>query len=110
MSVSNNINTYNDVAAILHEALTRGGAHYTLPSRKAAIRWRQRAYHYRNLLTKVEGTSPYDNLTLILNDATVTIDFAKLEGKLYDLNGAPIEAVSSPAEDLLLEAQKLLEE
>lgn len=72
MSLSRNINTYDDIQETLDSFAGSTGGTVHCVSYSAAIRWRQRAYMYRELLRqqaweqngRVDGwnpTTPYDN-------------------------------------------------
>lgn len=126
MTVSRNINTYNDIKAQLDQAISMGGATLTLSNRNTAINWRLRAYKFRALWAKLEGerslvpgfipSSPYDNLLLKFDtekEHVVHIVFRQAAGVLSPLPKA--ERAAQPtlvqgADPLLLEVQALMSE
>lgn len=124
MALSNNPHNYSHIPPILDSALAKGGGRYTLSSKKAAMRWRQEAYHYRTLMQKlaqeailapgVLAATPYDNMFLTLDGATVIIqlrDRAMEKGQLTDLEGVPIHTVQPAVPtDLANMAEKLKKE
>lgn len=100
MPLSSNLNTYADVAAVLEPVANAGGrASYELPTPGKAIRWRQRAYKYRELLQKelqraahrgaIVPRTPYDTMRLDLKGPLVLIDMVpEPEGMLHLPGGA----------------------
>jgi hypothetical protein len=92
--MSNKPEQYTDVAATLSAAVKKGGGKFKLSTPGQAIRWRQRAYYYRKLLTKQgEPLGPLAHMTLRIEGdepTTVIIEFARLVGTLTDFNDVPI--------------------
>lgn len=109
MPLSKNINQYQDIKRVLDTAVANGGARYKLPSDKAAVRWRLRAYYYRKLLqvSLQEGNiipgytpaTPYDMMQLTLDGPIVIIKLKVEEGELLDEAGNPIDAAALPSEE-----------
>ena len=99
MPFSANTRSYAHIAAVLDAAITAGGGRYTLESKKAAVRWRSQAYHYRMMLQREEtaklglpgraGATPYDTMYLTLDDATVVIGVQSVKGTLV-VNGEEV--------------------
>lgn len=131
MAQTTNINMYADVASVLDAAIANGGAIYEPDpfgseeaAKKAAIRFRFRAYYYRTLLVKAQAASlpegavtrtPYDNITVNVRGRTVVIELLKATGRLTSLDGSPIYNFEPPVEqpsvdddDPLLQAAKEL--
>ena len=128
MPVSDNLSTFADVERAFRIALANpdgafqpiGGADPDA-ARRAAIRWRQRAYKFRELLRKqirsafadlpdradLVGTTPYDELTLRVVPGGVQLDRAAfILGEPVGANGLTPEAAPSvPAIDLDLETK-----
>lgn len=114
MAQSTNLLLYRDVQAVLDAILTAGGGTYELADRKAAIRWRFRAYFYRALVRKAkrkeldlpddafDPSTPYDNIVIDKptdGQLTLRIVTDPITGKLKDLEGRvmkvkPLEVVS----------------
>lgn len=70
MSLSRSISAYTDILNILERAILSNGMTLTFESPALAKRWRARAYMARKLLRDhTPGGTPYDNLTIILEDA-----------------------------------------
>lgn len=119
MAQTSNTHEYADVKAVLDAALAAGGARYTLPTKSAAIRWRFRAYYYRDLLRKLENerlgnlpgyraTTPYDGWAIRIEGTgekntphDVLIKIVAPLGNLKSLDGTPlsIEQTQAPAAD-----------
>lgn len=106
MSQTQNIHMYIDVAQVLDSALAAGGAVYELEDRKAAVRWRFRAYYYRTLLMKEQAKllpegatprTPYDHMVVNLEGNSCRIEVIKPVGKLKSLAGDPLDFVAPPA-------------
>lgn len=91
MPLTTNINAYADVSRVLEAARNAGGARFTLPSARDAVRWRQRAYQYRKLLYQRRGHTPYDMMQLTLDGETVIIQFRDVTGALTSLEGEPLK-------------------
>lgn len=123
MSLSKNPGQYADVAAVLDAALEAGGGRYELHSKSAAVRWRQRANHYRRLLFEIEkdrtsvfpglpASTPYDSLILTLDENVVVLAVGEPKGKLTSLKGKPLKFKQPTAEvdeELMREAKRLAE-
>lgn len=121
MPLSRNLGQYNDVRDVLDLALANGGGRYTLSSRKAAIRWRQRAYMYRSLLREdleirrkelgFTVVTPYDEVLITIDDNVAILTMSKMEGIFEPLHGGPtVQPASAPADDLDAEAAALAKE
>lgn len=129
MSLTKNIYAYNDVRVVLESALSMGGARYDLGASGKAVRWRQRAYHYRKLLIEadkaahpdVPGYIPstkWDTMSLTLDGTCVVIEFNKLTGEIRALDGSapPPElqtitgGLQEGDDELMREARRLVEE
>lgn len=122
MALSSDLGAYADVDAVLSAALTEGGVRYTLPSAKAAIRFRQRAHYYRKLLYNqklqelhgvpgIRPSTPYSGLIVRCEENVVVVTALKPEGELTNLAGAPVTPRENNDNDLLLEeALRLAEE
>lgn len=126
MAQTTNIHMYVDVAQVLDAALAAGGALYKLEDRKAAIRWRFRAYYYRALLMKEQAKllpegatprTPYDHLTINLEGNGCKIEIIHPTGQLTSLDGKPLDVakpaiaapyISSEEEDELLATARRL--
>lgn len=104
MSFSRNPNVYTDVVSVLTAARKAGGAIYTLPTAKAAVQWRARAYHYRSLLLNIArqrtGQPPgwfpsteWDDLVLSHDPGScvVRISFMEALGQLSTPEGEAID-------------------
>lgn len=81
MSLSKNIQSFDHIRAILDAALPHQTSEYRLPDAKAAIRWRQEAYHFRRLAQHA-GIMKYDQLFLQLSGEVVKISHKQIEGVL----------------------------
>lgn len=57
------LSLYQDVQAILDQALVSGGGEVTLPNYGQAVHWRHRAYKFRKMYAEAHANSPYDLLT-----------------------------------------------
>lgn len=90
------ISLYQDVKAILDQALVAGGGSYELLDHGKAVRWRQRAYEFRKLYGETHMNSPYDQLTfprLGPTDQVVQIKRNETKGVFRPAVGErPIEA------------------
>lgn len=73
--LSNSIGTYADVFSAFSTALERGAIELTFPTAAQAVRWRGRAYRYRQLLSLrlPTGITPFDSLTIQRTDDPRTI-------------------------------------
>lgn len=99
------VGPYADVKTVLDAALRNKGGVYTLPTRGAAVKWRQRAYKYRNLLRKKEeeviahipgahASTPYDHIILQLGPkptCDVVIAFHAPSGTFRAPDGTEVE-------------------
>jgi hypothetical protein len=86
MPLSKNLSAYAHIKQILDAALSHPKLIWTLPSKKAAIRWRQEAYYYR----KLSGNPLYDNYILRIEDANVIIERREVVGVLKTPEGKEI--------------------
>lgn len=57
------LSLYQDVQAILDQALVAGGGEVTLPNYGQAVHWRHRAYKFRKMYAESTTNSPYDLLS-----------------------------------------------
>lgn len=97
---------FTDVKQVLDAALASSGGVYTLPTRNAAIHWRQRAYKFRKALHEQTGETRYDALVLRRiepGSCDVKIDLVRPAGLFTPSN--PTAAV--PASDLTSIAAEL---
>lgn len=114
MSLSNNLETYQDVEKYLNMALANNGARFILTSAPAATRWRQRAYHYRKLVREANayapdvmarGKSPWEGFVIRAEGNIVTIlREADPVMEAMTLDGAPIEQEEVNPTELLDQA------
>ena len=96
---------FTNHAKVMDAALAAPGLHYRLPTRGAAINFRQNCYRYRNLLRKLEfqrlfgtpGMAPstvYDCLTISFagaSDSSTLVFSIADEGTIVDsVTGEPI--------------------
>lgn len=68
MSFPKHLGAYTDLAALLDQAIEAGGAAIEFDSRKAKIRWRQRAYTFRSIHRKAlppGAICKYDALEIV---------------------------------------------
>lgn len=98
---TNTLGNYLAIQKVLDAAIAAGGATYALPTKGAAIHWRQRAYKFRQLAQKksITGSSPYDSLFLRIRDDepnVVRIEFEELKGELRGPDGKPIVIAEQP--------------
>lgn len=88
MTLPKSITAYNDVAALLHQLLSRGGGKYILPNKREALRFRARSYKYRELFREQEALraglpkeyevpTPYDNMKIEMEDCVLTYSFTR---------------------------------
>lgn len=71
MSLSNTLGAYADIEQLFQGVLAHGPAVVRLGTRAQAVRFRQRAYHYRTLLRQTpssRGASPFDHLVVRIPD------------------------------------------
>lgn len=101
MPLPNNVNSYADVKVVLDAALAAGGGVYKLKTEKEAVRWRQRAYHFRKLaqrqaaagsnLANYQPPTPYDSMHLTIEGPKVLIGMIRpAEGVLVLPDGSEI--------------------
>lgn len=88
MTLPKSITAYNDVAALLHQLISRGGGTYNLPTNRDAVRFAARSYKYRELLREQEAIraglpvgfsapTPYDNMRISRKEASLTFIFER---------------------------------
>lgn len=108
MPLSNKLAKYSDIKTVLDAAIDAGlPAEYTLPTENAAIRWRQRAYHFRNL----SSTKEYASIVLRLprGSSTIVIEYEEI-GTLTK-GGEKVEVAEPQVKDEIeTEAEKLARE
>lgn len=133
MTLPKSIALYNDVATVLAALLQAGGGTYTLPDKRAAVRFRSRCNKYRQLLREEiarregtpEGFTPvteYDNMYITTDDfLTLKFSFTRpIVGALRGPDGTPITPAQAPPsrqpaavkdddfDSLLADAQRLM--
>lgn len=112
MPLPKTIAAYEDVRKVLDQIIrTNSPGTLTFETRKAAVRWRQRAYYYRTLVRednarlRLAATSPYDNLVIriVPESASLRIELEsnpKIVGlKLDSPSGAAPDLNLDPVED-----------
>lgn len=91
MAKVNRLGMYQDIRAVLDEALASSGGNFTLATHAAAVHWRQRAYKFRKHYAETIAPSPskYDVLTLSLADdsSTVVISLIGTKGVFTPASG-----------------------
>jgi len=102
MPLPKNPTAYAHVKQILDAALPHAKCVFTLPSREAAVRWRQEAYYFRRL----SGSDVYADLMLRLDGPKVIIERKHVVGKLTTHDGTVIEPLAIAPEVQLEEAEK----
>ena len=87
-----NIRTYDDIRAVFQTALEHGlPMRYTLPTPADAVRWRQRAYKFRQLTVISEfklivmRILPSDKRSVIIDAETAGV-LTDLEGNIIPVN------------------------
>lgn len=104
MTASRNLANYTDIVAIIDTALAQGGGIYSPPDGNG-VKWRARAYAYRNLLRQSSGVTRYDRMFLQLSDdkKEVKITFPEPRlGELRRLDGAKLDpTLREPQDDLV---------
>lgn len=90
----NRLGMYEDIRAVLDEALRTGGGEYELADHGKAVWWRQRAYTFRKLYanTIYPKPSPYDTLSFKKvppESATVVIASGQQRGVFRPANTLP---------------------
>lgn len=112
MTFTNNPNIYSDIKEVLDKAKAAGGGTYTLTSPSAAIHWRARAYHYRRLLYKMRGETPYDDLIVRIpkGSSVCNIEVNVPTGVFAGNNGQTAVIAPTPLDEWELAANELKRE
>ena len=122
MPLASTLSAYPDIPMVLDPIVAAGGGTYRLPTAKKATAWRQRAYHYRNLLRKelsrqsnLKGyVAPtiYDTLIIRQEEELLTMTLGiKIEGEITLADGTThVPEKSAPASDFEEEDDPVLRE
>lgn len=94
MGLSNKLSQYDDVAKVLNAVLeSKKDGQLVMDSAAQAIRWRQRAYYFRRLLTDqaLNSKTPYDTMLLRVTGNVVAISFSPPPAGQLLIDGQPVD-------------------